>query len=124
MASLRRKNPLLLVQGFSSETASNEFLVDMIAAQTLRAKETGNLLAKKPEIDLLLRLGGTTQIAAAIGRVGSRKGEPFLIVIAGDRSSVARQKPGPGWTRLRRAALSNEELARVERGALLNALRR
>lgn len=113
----------LVVQGVKLAAASNEFFVEMIAAQTLRASRTSNLLAKKPEIDLLLRLAGTTQISAAIAELGVRKGEPFLVIVAGDKELVAKVRGQTGWVRLPRRDLTKGELKRIERAALLNATR-
>ena len=118
-----RQNPGLVVQAVQPKAASNEFFVELIAAQTLRAAETGNLLAKKPEIDLLLRLAETTQISVAIARLGARRGEPFLLVAAGRRELMAELGQQPGWTRLARAGLTEREKERIERAALLNVVR-
>ena len=113
--------PGAMVQTFSSKAATNGFLIQMLAAQTLRAERSGSLLAKKPEIDFLLRLAGTTQISEAISRVGSKAGEPFVLVLASLRplkiASIA------GGQKLHSGPLSEPELQRVERGALLSAQR-
>ena len=110
-----------MVQTFSSEETTNAFFIRMLAAQTLRAESTGSLLAKKPEMDFLLRLAGTSQISEAISKVGSRQGEPFVLVLASLRplkgGSVASGR------RLPAQPLSESELRRVEQGALLSAHR-
>jgi len=118
---LAKKYPDSLVQTLRADAAKNGFFLEMIAAQTLRARDTANLLAKKPEIDFLLRVAGTTQIAKAIQKVGSKK-KGFLLVIADSR------KTGFGLGRLGgkelpRKSLSATELRRVEEAALLNAAR-
>ena len=51
-----------VVQTAAGGAATNEFFVEVLAAQTLRAEESGTLLANSPEMDFLLRLAGTTQI--------------------------------------------------------------
>ena len=113
--------PGAMVQTFSSKAATNGFLIRMLAAQTLGAERSGRLLAKKPEIDFLLRLAGTSQISEAILRVGSRAGEPFVLVLASLRplkvSSIA------GGRKLPSEHLSEAEFQRVEQGALLSAQR-
>jgi tRNA threonylcarbamoyladenosine modification (KEOPS) complex Cgi121 subunit len=114
-------NPSSIVQTGRAKSAANEFFVEMLAAQTLRAGSAGSLLAKKPEIDFLLRLAGTTQISKAIKQCGSRKGEPFLLVVAGPkkinfpRSAKAKELP--------RGKLTKKELDRIEEAALLSVLR-
>jgi tRNA threonylcarbamoyladenosine modification (KEOPS) complex Cgi121 subunit len=117
------RHPRLVVQTVRTGAASNELFAEMVAAQTLRAAATSNLLAKRREIDLLLRLAGTTQISVAIAKIGARKGEPFVLVVAGERSQMAGLREERGWTRLPRAELSKDEMERVESAALLNAAR-
>ncbi len=110
-----------IVQAAKGGSAHNEFFVEMLAAQTLRAEASGSLLAKKPEIDFLLRLAGTTQIARAIREQGAKEGEPFLLVVAGREALL--WPPELSGIELSRRDLSPEELARVEKAALLNAQR-
>lgn len=117
---IREKYPALVVQAVSEEVAENESLVEMIAGQTVHAVSTQNLLAKRPEIDLLLRLAGTTQISEAIKASGAAKGKAFLMVLAGDGKAMSRFTAPAGWRRLRRRGLAREDLARIEKAALLN----
>jgi tRNA threonylcarbamoyladenosine modification (KEOPS) complex Cgi121 subunit len=114
-------NRRLVVQAAAAGSASNEFFVEMLAAQTIRAEASGSMLARKPELDLLLRLAGTTQISKAIAKFGATEGKPFLLIIAGrDRSRAIRGVASP---ELPRRELTRTELQRVERAALLNAQR-
>jgi tRNA threonylcarbamoyladenosine modification (KEOPS) complex Cgi121 subunit len=114
-------NPGSLVQTANAGSAKNEFFVEMLAAQTLRAGTTGGLLAKKPEIDFLLRLAGTTQISEAIKRYGSANGSSFLLVVAGPME--IKSPTSPGSMELPRRNLSKKELERIEGAALLSAQR-
>src|SRR5271157_2184104 len=109
--------PTTMVQTVSSKAASNGFFIQMLAAQTLRAERTGSLLAKKSEIDFLLRLAGTSQISDAISRVGSKSGEPFVLVLASIRP--LKRATVAGGLKLSAQPLSESELRRVEQGALL-----
>ena len=120
-AELAEAYPGALVQTFSSRAATNGFLIRMLAAQTLWAERSGSLLAKKQEIDFLLRLAGTSQISEAIMRVGSKAGEPFVVVLASLRP--LKISPFAGGRKLPSEPLSEPELERVERGALLSAQR-
>jgi tRNA threonylcarbamoyladenosine modification (KEOPS) complex Cgi121 subunit len=90
----------------------------MLAAQTLQAEASGSLLAKSAEMDLLLRLAGTSQISRALREKGSSAGRPFLLVVAG------RTKPAEigavSCKELPRRELSKNELRRVEKAALLS----
>jgi len=114
--------PGSIVQAVRADAATNGFFVEMIAAQTIRANRTQNLLAKRPEVDLLLRLAGTTQISRAIEQMGAKKGKPFLLVIAGPGSRLASLSVRElGGSELTRRELSSDELDRIERAALLNA---
>lgn len=119
--SCQKLFPGCLVQTASAESATNGFFLEMIAAQTVQAKERGTLLARRPEIDFLLRLAGTSQISQAIPEVGSKSGEPFILVIAGKKA--LRRHTFAGGGRLPSRPLSASELTRVEEAALLNAER-
>lgn len=116
--------PGSIVQVVRADAATNGFFVEMIAAQTLSANGTQNLLAKKPEVDLLLRLAGTTQISRAIEQMGAKKGKPFLLVIAGSgRGLTSLSVKELGGSELEKQDLSSDELDRIEQAALLNALK-
>ena len=117
--ALARANPGAVVQTMKAGSVKNEFLAEMIAAQTLQAMESGGLLAKKPEIDLLLRFAGTTQISRAIGLEGSVKGRRFLAIVAGH--AAPSLPPGFRGMQLPRKPLSRSELARIEGATLLGA---
>lgn len=93
----------------------------MIAAQTLQAESSGSLLAKKREIDFVLRMDGTTQISRAIKNQGVQAGAPFIVVIA-SRSPAKGVRHFKG-TELPKKELTVAELNRVEKAALLNAKR-
>jgi tRNA threonylcarbamoyladenosine modification (KEOPS) complex Cgi121 subunit len=108
-----------LVQTAAEGAATNEFFVEMLAAQTLQAEASRSLLAKSPEMDLLLRLAGTTQISRAIREKGSSAGKPFLLVVAGRRRPPGIR--GMSGQELPRRELSKNELRRVEKAALLSA---
>ena len=99
----------------------NEVFVELLSAQTLQAQSSGGLLANKPEIDFILRLAGTTQISRAIGDVGAKSGDKFVLVVAG-RSTV-RRPPGLEGVELPRLKLTDSELERIEKAALLNVER-
>ena len=114
-------NPGSMVQAARGDIAGNELFVEFIAAQTLRAESSGCLLAKRKEIDFLLRLAGTSQISRAIRDAGAKPGEKFLLVVAA-RAPVARP-PSLVGTGLPRHELTDSELGRIERAALLNAKR-
>ncbi len=115
-----RANPGAVVQSVKGNAAKNLWLVEMLAAQTLRAGTSHSLLAKKPEIDLLLRFAGTTQISKAIRTHGAKSGEPFLLVVA---ARTAVKGVGGSGAELPRRPLSADELARIEKAALLDAAR-
>jgi tRNA threonylcarbamoyladenosine modification (KEOPS) complex Cgi121 subunit len=114
-------NPGSLVQAVRASSAKNEFFLEMLAAQTFQAQTTGTLLAKKPEIDFLLRLAGTTQIAKAIRDQGAKGDEPFLAVAA--RRTELSAVPELSQLQLPRRRLTKAELGRVERAALLSVQR-
>lgn len=110
-----------MLQAVRPAAAGNERFIEMIAAQTFQADASGSLLAKKREIDFVLRLAGTTQISAALSEEGARPGEPFLLIIA-NRTPVKGTRDVKK-SELPRRKLSIEELIRVEKAALLSAKR-
>ena len=110
-----------VVQTVAGGSATNDFFVVLLAAQTLRAEATGSMLARRPEVDLLLRLAGTTQISRAIREKGATDGKPILLVVAGRRRQ--RGVRGLAELELPRRRLSKGDLERVERAALLSAER-
>ncbi len=119
---LARTAPGALVQAVSEGVLNNERLAAALAAQTANAQTGGRLLAKKADVDLLLRLAGTTQISRAVSAVGARKGEPFVLVIIGRRESVRRAEEAVSGVgrRLRRRSFTKSDLERIEAAALLN----
>ncbi len=121
----RQQARALLSRGFvqtvRATAADNAFFVEVIAAQTLRAWEKDELVARRPEIDFILRMAGTSQISKALGEVGSRKGASFVLVVASPgRVPMGNALRGRA---LARRDLSLDERDRVERAALLGALR-
>ena len=114
-------NPGTFVQAVKASDAKNEFFLEMLATQTVRAAYSGTLLAKKAEIDFLLRLAGTTQISRAIREHGAMAGAPFILVAAGRRR--LKGMAGLAGLELPRAALNTSELRKVEQAALLSAER-
>jgi tRNA threonylcarbamoyladenosine modification (KEOPS) complex Cgi121 subunit len=118
-ARLKEENPGALIQTADAAAARNGYLLRLIAAQTLRAEASGRLLAKTPGMDFLLRLAGTTQISEAIRAAGTRRGADFLLVVAG-REELPRLRGGKVLPSKR---LSEEELQRVEKAALLGTAR-
>ena len=120
-AKLARVNPDAVVQVIRGEGLSNSLVLELLAAQTMGAMEGGELLARRPEVDFLLRVAGTAQISRAIASSGAVKGEPFILV-AFTGGTPIRGTPAGAKTVPRRS-LSTEEKFVVEKGALLSAQR-
>ena len=119
---VRKEHPSSLVQTVRIGAASNARLLEVFAAQTMHALTAGSLVSRKPEIDFLLRVAGTTQISKALRKVGSRTKEPFVLVVASKRK-ISKQVSKIEWKELTRHDLSEKELDRVEVAALLNETR-
>jgi len=120
---LRSAHPGLVIQLVGVDKPLSTRAVAMIAAQTLRARETGSLLAAKPEVDLLLRLAGTSQITVALKKNGYRSGKTKLLVAAGPSKDVRRLKKelsmNTSYELREVAGLEPEGLRLVEIAALL-----
>lgn len=122
---IRRVEPELVCQLLRPDACQNEDAIRLIAAQTLSARASRSMLARRPEIDLLLRLAGTSQIKEAIDKAGYEGKGRTLVVMAGTpaslRRALARVKIQAG--RLGSAPLSQREKMLVEGAALLGAER-
>jgi len=114
-------NPDSIVQTTKGGLVENEAFVELLAAQSLQAETSKGLLANKPEMDLLLRLAGTTQISRAIRDAGAKSGDQFVLVVAGRRT--IRRPSGIDGMELPKLELTAAELGRIEKAALLNAER-
>ena len=83
-----RRDTGAIVQVCSAECVLSKRHVELIAFQTVKALEDGELLAEKPEMDFLLRISLEDQINKAIKKCGY-KGKPSLLIIFGKSSEKA-----------------------------------
>jgi tRNA threonylcarbamoyladenosine modification (KEOPS) complex Cgi121 subunit len=126
LLGLRVAHPDLVIQLVSMKRPLSERAVRMIAAQTLRAREKGSLLAAKPEVDLLLRLAGTNQITLALKAIGYKAQGRKLLVAAGAGDHLEALRKGlernPIYS-IRKASeeRDDDDLSAVEAAALLGA---
>ncbi|MDA4136211.1 MAG: KEOPS complex subunit Cgi121 [Thaumarchaeota archaeon] len=120
---LRSAHPRLTIQLVVMNRLPGAGAVMMIAAQTLRAKETGALLAAKPEVDLLLRLAGTSQITEALQKHGYGAQGAKMLVAAGSNKGVERLRRelsgSKSYRVLEPERVDEEDLDMVEVAALL-----
>ncbi len=128
LSAVRRRFPKLTVQLVTFGKVPNGRMLELMGNQTITALAQGSLLASKPEVDLLLRVAGTSQIEVALRTVGyGREGKKVLLAI-GDGRALARLQRycislAPGATPLGKSPLSRRELEKVEEAALLGARR-
>ncbi|HUI86875.1 MAG TPA: KEOPS complex subunit Cgi121 [Nitrososphaerales archaeon] len=117
--------PRVLVQVVVRRAVANERTVEMMAWQSRSAESSGCLLARTVEMDLLLRIAGTTQISRAIRECGAKSGGENVLIVAGDSRSLDPPKLARLGLkdRLPRSELSDGDSALVERAAMLNAVR-
>ncbi len=116
--------PRLTIQLVTFGKVPNGRMLELIGNQTITALAEKSLLASKPEVDLLLRVAGTTQIEAALRLVGYRGNGKKVLVAIGDGRVLARLRRHcithvPGATPLGKSPLSRQELEKVEVAALL-----
>jgi tRNA threonylcarbamoyladenosine modification (KEOPS) complex Cgi121 subunit len=120
---LRREHPDLVVQMASVKKLPPAKSVRMIAEQTLRAKETHALLASRPEVDLLLRLAGTSQISVAIRTSGHQAPGRKLLVAAGTAAGTAKLektlRSDKRYSIIEGDEMGKEGIMMVEKAALL-----
>lgn len=133
---LRRRFPKLVLQIISDNAVYADEHLKWVARQSWHAKDRAIMLAKKVELDLLMRIAGVAQIADALKVAGAKKGEPFIILGIGEggeigslRSWVKRKfdivKSGRAKAIPTRFSVSSNELNAVGEGkeALLLAER-
>ncbi|HYC27045.1 MAG TPA: KEOPS complex subunit Cgi121 [Nitrososphaerales archaeon] len=111
--------PGTIVQVLGAGSPTNAKALEMLAAQTLEAAKSGELLANKPEVDFLLRVAGSTQIARALKTSGAVKGSPFILV----SFSTSRRPVHLLGTPLTGTDLSDDDFALIEAAALLGVHR-
>ena len=120
---LRQQHGGLVVQMACLKISPSARVVRMIAEQTLRARRSGALLASKPEVDLLLRLAGTSQISEAIERTGHQALGKRILVAAGPAEDVDELRrllaKDKRYRLIEGEALGAEGLMMVEKAALL-----
>lgn len=110
-------------QAVREDDSTNCCFFSMIACQTLEAMENGSMIARKPEIDILLRLAGTTQIDEAIREKGFRGGRDNVLILFGKSANVRKAAMGIKMKKLSKKRLSKSELERIESAALLSGER-
>jgi hypothetical protein len=124
LSRLREGFPRLSIQLLSVRNPPNGLRIEMIATQTARAIEGGSLLAARPEIDLLLRFAGTTQISGAIQKAGYLADGVKVLVTMGSGPDfrkllkLASEDPQT-YLRIRSAELARSDLETIEEAALL-----
>ncbi len=125
LSSVRRRFPKLTVQLVAFEKVPNGRMLELLGQQTTMAFATRSLLAGKPEVDLLLRIAGTTQIEAALKEFGYRRAGKKVLVAIGEGRQLEKLERHciehmPGAKPLKKSRLSTRDLDKVELGALLN----
>jgi hypothetical protein len=123
LLSLRNGHPGLVVQLLTLERLPSGRALAMIGHQTLRAAKRGGLLATKPEVDLLLRIAGTSQIDVAIKNAGYRARGEKLLVAVGPAAALGRLRrelvKDRRYELLEDRGMNDSDRAMVERAALL-----
>ncbi len=85
---IRRRFPKLVLQIISDNAVYDDEHLKWVARQSWLAKNRGIMLAKKVELDLLMRIAGAAQIADALKIAGARKDEPFVILGIGEERAI------------------------------------
>ncbi len=102
--------------------------IEMIAGQTIHSLDSGKLLAEKPELDIMLRVAGTTQISEALARVGYKnRGRKVLIALGAATDlrrleRIAEDDPAR-YVRTVKKGLRGSDLRAIEKAALLGVTR-
>ena len=83
---LRLKFPDLTIQIVTDDAVYNIEHLKWTIRQSWFAKDRGVMLAKKVELDLLMRIVGVSQISEAIKNAGAKEDRPFYISSIGAES--------------------------------------
>ncbi|HVP22844.1 MAG TPA: KEOPS complex subunit Cgi121 [Conexivisphaerales archaeon] len=102
LRAFRRASKGAFVQALDLEAVGGEEHVLLALKQTVELKRS-QLLAKKPEVDFLLRVAGTGQIAKAVEIAGAKPASRTLLVSFGPKAAVARALESIGRTKELRA---------------------
>lgn len=90
LETLRQKYPDLAIQGIRSRYIVSVRHAKKVVYISLAARKSGVLLSNKIETDILMRFAFTTQINDAIKKVGLQKGQDFILIAIGKKSSINR----------------------------------
>jgi len=85
---LRSKFPNLTIQIVAEDTLYNIEHLKWTIRQSWFAKDRGAMLAKRVELDLLMRIAGASQISEAIKIAGAKENIPFYIACIGAESRL------------------------------------
>ena len=85
---LRRRFPKLVLQIISDKAVYGDEHLKWVARQSWLAKDREIMLAKKVELDLLMRIAGVAQISDALKVAGARKDESFIILGIGEERAI------------------------------------
>ncbi len=88
LEDLRQKHMDLIIQGLRSTYILNLEHAKKIITISLVAQKTGTMLSNKLETDILMRFACTRQINDAIQKVGMKRGENFILITIGKKSSL------------------------------------
>ena len=136
LETLRSKFPNTSIQIIAGEAVYNLEHLKWSVRQSWLAKNRGVMLAKRVELDLLMRIGAANQISEAIKIAGAKENSPFYIIgigaeselkkLAGfvkERCELMEFKKGGNEKALQRFGIGEKEIGVVgnEKAALLLA---
>ncbi len=82
LGQLEEKFPTLIIQAVDARFVAGFTHAQMILQQSWESRKRGLSYAKKPTLDLLMRLALSNQISEALRKVGLRKGAVDLALLA------------------------------------------
>src|SRR3972149_1292392 len=88
--TLRSKFPNVTIQIIADDAVYNIEHLKWSVRQSSLAKTRGVMLAKRVELDLLMRIGGMNQISEAIKIAGAKENSPCYIVGIGAENELKK----------------------------------
>jgi len=90
LETLRSKFPNVTIQIIADDAVYNIEHLKWSVRQSWLAKNRGVMLAKRVELDLLMRIGGMNQISEAIKIAGAKENSPCYVVGIGAESELKK----------------------------------
>ena len=88
LEDLRKEFPKIAIQILSADAVYNPEHLKWVVRQSWLAKERGIMLAKRVELDILMRVAVSSQISDAIEIAGAKRNHRFIVIGIGAENEL------------------------------------